>query len=42
MLGETAPTQWYDSKDPDKAKEILKQAGYKGEKIVMETNSNYP
>ena len=29
-------------KDPAKAKELLKQAGYKGEKIVLETNSNYP
>ena len=40
-LGETAPTPWYDIKDPAKAKELLKQAGYKNEKIIIETNSNY-
>jgi peptide/nickel transport system substrate-binding protein len=41
FLGDTAPTPWYDIKNPAKAKELLKQAGYKGEKIVIETNSNY-
>jgi peptide/nickel transport system substrate-binding protein len=41
-LGESAPTPWYDIKDPDKAKALLKQAGYHNEKIVIETNSNYP
>ena len=40
-LGESAPTPWYDIKDPARAKELLKQAGYKNEKIVIETNSNY-
>ena len=40
-LGETAPTPWYDIKDPARATELLKQAGYKNEKIVIETNSNY-
>jgi peptide/nickel transport system substrate-binding protein len=40
-LGETAPTPWYDIKDPAKAKALLQQAGYKGEPIVIETNSNY-
>ena len=41
IFGETAPTPWYDIKDPAKAKELLKQAGYKNEKIIIETNSNY-
>jgi peptide/nickel transport system substrate-binding protein len=40
-LGETAPTPWYDVKDPAKARELLKQAGYNNEKLVIETNSNY-
>jgi peptide/nickel transport system substrate-binding protein len=40
-LGDTAPTPWYDIKDPATAKQLLKQAGYAGEKIVIETNSNY-
>lgn len=33
---------YYDQKNPAKAKELLKQAGYKGEKITLQTNSNYP
>ncbi|GGC89836.1 ABC transporter substrate-binding protein [Chelatococcus reniformis] len=40
-LGETAPTPWYDQKDPAKAAELLKRAGYKNEKLIIETNSNY-
>jgi len=40
-LGSAAPTPWYDIKDPAKAKELLKQAGYRNEKIIIETNSNY-
>jgi len=36
-----AASQWYDMKNPDKAKALLKQAGYSGQKIVLETNSNY-
>ncbi len=40
-LGESAPTPWYDVKSPAKAKELLKKAGYKNEKIIIETNSNY-
>jgi len=40
-LGDMAPTPWYDIKDPAKAKALAKQAGYNGEKIIIETNSNY-
>lgn len=32
---------YYDQKNPGKAKELLRQAGYKGEKIILQTNSNY-
>jgi peptide/nickel transport system substrate-binding protein len=32
---------YYDQKNIEKAKALLKQAGYAGQKIVMETNSNY-
>ncbi len=32
---------YYSQKNPQKAKELLKQAGYNGEKIVLQTNSNY-
>lgn len=39
--GEMA-AKFYDRKDPKKAKEFLKQAGYNGEKLVLQTNSNYP
>ena len=39
--GEMA-AKYYDRKDPKKAKELLKQAGYNGEKLVLQTNSNYP
>ena len=39
--GEMATT-YYDQKSPEKAKELLKQAGYKGEKLILQTNSNYP
>jgi len=36
-----AMAKYYDQKDPAKAKGLLQQAGYKGEKIVLETNANY-
>jgi peptide/nickel transport system substrate-binding protein len=39
--GEMATT-FYDQKSPTKAKELLKQAGYNGEKLILQTNSNYP
>ena len=37
-----AMKQYYDQGDVAKSKELLKQAGYKGEKITLQTNSNYP
>jgi peptide/nickel transport system substrate-binding protein len=40
-LGKSAPTPWYDIKDPARAKDLLKQAGYRNEKIIIETNGNY-
>lgn len=33
---------YYDRKDPAKSKALLKQAGYSGEKLILQTNSNYP
>lgn len=32
---------WYDQHSVDKAKALLKQGNYAGEKIVLETNNNY-
>ena len=32
----------YDVKSAAKAKELLQKAGYKGEKIVLQTNASYP
>lgn len=31
----------YDNNDPAKAKALLKEAGYNGEKIVLQSNTNY-
>ena len=31
----------YDNNDPEKAKALLKEAGYNGEKIVLQSNTNY-
>jgi peptide/nickel transport system substrate-binding protein len=33
---------YYDQHNLEKAKSLLKQAGYAGQKIVLETNANYP
>ncbi len=41
-LGDTEKAPWYDIKSPAKAKALLTQAGYRNEKIIIETNSNYP
>jgi peptide/nickel transport system substrate-binding protein len=41
-LGDTEKAPWYDIKNPARARELLKQAGYRNEKVVIETNSNYP
>jgi peptide/nickel transport system substrate-binding protein len=41
-LGDTEKAPWYDIKSPAKAKALLSQAGYRNEKIIIETNSNYP
>ncbi|MWB78387.1 ABC transporter substrate-binding protein [Pseudooceanicola sp. 216_PA32_1] len=32
---------WYDGGDPEKAKALLKEAGYNGEEILLQTNTNY-
>jgi peptide/nickel transport system substrate-binding protein len=34
-------TPWYDQHSVDKAKALLKQGNYAGEKVVLETNANY-
>ena len=33
---------YYSQKNPEKAKELLTEAGYKGETIMLQTTSNYP
>lgn len=32
---------WYDQGDPEGAKALLAEAGYKGEEIVLQSNTNY-
>lgn len=32
---------WYDAGDPEAAKKLLDEAGYKGEQILLQTNTNY-
>jgi peptide/nickel transport system substrate-binding protein len=39
--GEKTPSPWYDQKSPERAKDLLSQAGYKNEKLIIETNGNY-
>jgi peptide/nickel transport system substrate-binding protein len=37
-----AMKQYYDQKNPEKAKKLLEQAGYKGDEIILQTSANYP
>lgn len=37
----TAGSELYNQKNPQKAKQLLKEAGYKGEPLVMVTNTDY-
>lgn len=37
-----ATASWYDLKNVERAKQALRAAGYGGERIVLETNANYP
>jgi len=34
-------TEWFNVNDPDRAKELLAEAGYDGEPVVLNTNSDY-
>ena len=33
---------YYDQNNPEKAKALLKEAGYNGEEVILQTASNYP
>jgi peptide/nickel transport system substrate-binding protein len=39
--GNQIAAPWYDQKNPEKAKDLLQKAGYKNEKLIIETNGNY-
>lgn len=40
--GSEAGKKYYNQNDPDKAKELLKKAGYNNEKLVLVTTPDYP
>ncbi|WP_242704228.1 ABC transporter substrate-binding protein [Candidatus Enterococcus ferrettii] len=40
--GSEAGKEYYNQNDPDKAKELLKKAGYNNEKLVLVTTPDYP
>lgn len=40
--GTDAGSEYYNQKDTDKAKELLKEAGYNNEKVVLVTTQDYP
>lgn len=40
--GTDAGSEYYNQKDVDKAKELLKEAGYNNEKVVLVTTKDYP
>ncbi|MGL9813794.1 MULTISPECIES: ABC transporter substrate-binding protein [Enterococcus] len=40
--GSEAGKEYYNQNDPDKAKELLKKAGYNNEKLVLVTTQDYP
>lgn len=40
--GTDAGSEYYNQNDPDKAKELLEEAGYNNEKLVLVTTQDYP